>query len=278
MKGFSGFGAPKQRRLSVRFGYEARPSAWQSVKTNAHLVIAAVGTAALLSVAGVALWLAMPASERQAFAEPKHQSVDEITKTAEPTAAAAAKVSPAAVTKAAAVKAGKVARQATAQGAELSALATNDPRWTGDKGQDASPSQQTEAKAADQPAKLAFVEPGTQAAVAAAAKAIVADAPEDSAAANDDAAAGDEQDATTSAISAKPDQAAAPSEEASTKGTPGHIRRPVTMRAAPKKGGSPMTTLPAKTAVQVISCTKWCQIVYKGKTGWVYKTYLDRDS
>ena len=69
MKGPLGFGAPKHQRYSMQFGYDARPSFWQEVKSNSHLVIAAVGTAALLGVAGTALWLAMPAGDRQAFAQ-----------------------------------------------------------------------------------------------------------------------------------------------------------------------------------------------------------------
>ncbi|HMM63738.1 MAG TPA: SH3 domain-containing protein, partial [Mesorhizobium sp.] len=75
------------------------------------------------------------------------------------------------------------------------------------------------------------------------------------------------------------DEAAAATQAQGTeaKGTQGHIRRAVTLRAGPKKGAAPIGTLQAKTAVQVISCSKWCQVVYKGKTGWIYKTYLDRD-
>ena len=125
---------------------------------------------------------------------------------------------------------------------------------------------------------------GSAAAVAAAAKAIVADDPKGD---------GEIPDApTTNAIpTAKPRQAAAQPDDGTDdeaaaatqaqgtqgKGTPGHIRRAVTMRAAPKKGAAALGTLQAKTAVKVISCTKWCQIVVKGKTGWVYNTYLDRD-
>lgn len=44
----------------MQFGYDAQPSFWQGVSSNAHLIIAAVGTASLLCVAAVALWLAFP--------------------------------------------------------------------------------------------------------------------------------------------------------------------------------------------------------------------------
>ena len=47
MKGPLGFGGPKQHRISMQFGYNTKPSFWQQLQTNSHLVIAAVGTVAL---------------------------------------------------------------------------------------------------------------------------------------------------------------------------------------------------------------------------------------
>lgn len=47
----------------------------------------------------------------------------------------------------------------------------------------------------------------------------------------------------------------------------GQILRAVTMRAGPKKGATPIGTIPARTTVQVFSCNQWCQIVYEGKRG-----------
>lgn len=46
------------------------------------------------------------------------------------------------------------------------------------------------------------------------------------------------------------------------------------MRSGPKKGASAIVTVPAKASVQVMGCKKWCEIVYNGKHGWVYKTYV----
>ena len=54
----------------------------------------------------------------------------------------------------------------------------------------------------------------------------------------------------------------------------GRILRPVTMRSGPKKGASVITTVPAKASVQVVNCKQWCEIVYNGKHGWVYKSYV----
>ena len=54
----------------------------------------------------------------------------------------------------------------------------------------------------------------------------------------------------------------------------GRILRPVTMRSGPKKNAAAIGTVPARTSVQVMNCKQWCQIVYNGKTGWVYKSYI----
>ncbi|TIL75856.1 MAG: SH3 domain-containing protein, partial [Mesorhizobium sp.] len=54
------FGAPERRRFAMQFGYDMQPRFWRQIRSNLHLVIAAFGTAALLGVAAVALWLALP--------------------------------------------------------------------------------------------------------------------------------------------------------------------------------------------------------------------------
>jgi uncharacterized protein YraI len=46
------------------------------------------------------------------------------------------------------------------------------------------------------------------------------------------------------------------------------------MRSGPKKNAAAIGTVPARTSVQVMNCKQWCQIVYNGKTGWVYKSYI----
>ncbi|MEP9388970.1 SH3 domain-containing protein [Mesorhizobium sp. KR9-304] len=48
----------------------------------------------------------------------------------------------------------------------------------------------------------------------------------------------------------------------------------VNMRSSPKKGSGVLLVVPAGSAVNVLSCDGWCQIVYNGKKGWVYKNYL----
>lgn len=273
MKGLFGFGSPKQQRFSMQFGYAVRPSFWQELKANSHLVIAAVGTMALLGIAGTALWLAMPSGERPAFAEPKPQAdvakvkpltvepAQTVAATGSMTTDAASVVSSQAAPKADAV------RPAETAGADVAALPRNDPRWTGEG----------KPAAIDAKAVAADTGDGTQTAFAEEDGATDAQAAIKPSAADDEAAAEPHADpdpkAATAAIpAAKPEP---PAEEAGAAAN-GHILRAVTMRSGPKKGAAAIGTIPAKTAVQVISCKSWCEVVYKGRHGFIYKSFLKR--
>lgn len=290
MKEPFGFGAPEQRRFAMQFGYDTRPSFWQGLQSNSHLVIAAVGTAALLGVAAVALWLALPANERQAAAS-SEQTVPTVpvktTKVATiPVATTVAAMASPTLAQADR-KADKVSPAVAAKAVVVTALASDDPRWTGSGAKPAAsaaalpPAQANPAEAADKPvAVAAFAEPaaGTDAATELAKVA----APDNADASNaadgaqtaaipevqpgappqQPAAAGD----TGSQVKAKPQKAAAKSS--------GRILRPVTMRSGPKTSAAAIVTVPAKTSVQLVSCKQWCEIVYNGKHGWVYKSYI----
>lgn len=54
------------------------------------------------------------------------------------------------------------------------------------------------------------------------------------------------------------------------------ILRDVTMRASGSKNATPVGTIPAKATVELITCKSWCQVVYKGKRGWIYKGFVAR--
>lgn len=245
MKGLSSFGKPRRHRFSMQYGYNARRSWWHEVKAHAHLVIAAVGTVALLAVAAVALWLAMPAGERQAFAEAK---VDP-----QPVVAAPATEVPASDVTAQAnpqpeppVETASVAEQPEAPMTQTevpeldpqAAAAIAAPAVEGD--QETSPP--IEAGQEPPPQEMPLM-----AAIPTPRPAFLSEA-------------------------AKPDK---PS-EASDK-TSGHTLKAVTMRSGPKSGTSAIDTIPAKTAIEVISCEKWCEIVYEGKRGFVYKSFVQQD-
>lgn len=275
MKGLFGFGSPKQRRFAMQFGYAVRPSFWQELKANSHLVIAAVGTMALLGVAGTALWLAMPSGDRPAFAEPKPQVEAAAEAPAAEQAETVAANSKAVVTDGASVVSSQVApkadavRPSEAAEADIAALPRNDPRWTGG----GKPPPAIDAKAVavqtNDGAKTAFAEEDGAAKGAAAA----APSTEDDETAADSHSDPDPKAATAAIPAARPEP---PSEEAGAAAN-GHILRAVTIRSGPKKGAAAIGTIPAKTAVQVISCKSWCEVVYKGRHGFVYKSFVRRD-
>ncbi|RRI03054.1 SH3 domain-containing protein [Mesorhizobium tamadayense] len=288
------FGAPERRRFAVQFGYDMRPSFWQGLRSNAHLVIAAVGTAALLGVAAVALWLALPANERQAIAK-SEQTVPAIPVKTKKIAQAAASAVSVAAAPLAARKADAVSPVTATREAAIPALASNNPRWngTGDEpapaAAEASSTQAAEKPPTqnDKPAAAAFAESVSGNDASAALSEVAAPPPAAGQSANAKKPDDKMDGAQTAAIpDAKPqvpeDQPAATGDAAQDKPKPqkvsaganGRILRAVTMRTGPKKGAAAIITLPAKSSVQVMSCKKWCEIVYNGKHGWVYKSYV----
>lgn len=55
-------------------------------------------------------------------------------------------------------------------------------------------------------------------------------------------------------------------------------RRPVTMRAAPKKGAAAIGNLPAGQKVDLVVCHQWCEVIVEGKRGFIYKSFVDPSS
>ncbi|MGX5799679.1 SH3 domain-containing protein [Bradyrhizobium sp. Arg314] len=291
------FGMPERQRFTMQFGYNVRPSFWQKVQSNAHLVIAAIGTAALLGVAAVALWLSVPGSDRQVAAASAEQTVPTIpvkttkmktTKIAPAAAAITVAAAPQAARKADAVSPARAAREAS-----IPALASNSPRWTAsdsktppDQTKDQpAPSKQAAEPSAAQSTDTAFAETTAENDASDALSQVAAPADETPTAAKKP---GDKMDgAQTAAIpDAKPqgpdaepaatDSAAQPKPEPQkvSAAANGRILRAVTMRSGPKKGAAAIVTIPAKSPVQVMNCKQWCEIVYDGKHGWVYKSYV----
>ncbi|WP_287378792.1 SH3 domain-containing protein [Mesorhizobium sp.] len=273
------FGAPERRRFAMQFGYDMQPRFWRQIRSNLHLVIAAFGTAALLGVAAMALWLALPATERQAVASPEQivSSIPVKTTRIVPAAAAAARIEAA---QQAASKTDAISSAVVAAKAEIAALAPNDPRWTGSGpkttsgqkvgGQTAGGQMAGQAEKADKPSTAAaFADPAAKtkmaaliAKVAAPAKAATDAAPTAAISTPKPLPAATQKDGTQAKVEAKPASAA------------GSILRGVTMRTGPKNSAAAIVTIPAKTSVQVIGCKKWCQIVYNGKRGWIYKSFV----
>ncbi|MBZ9847957.1 SH3 domain-containing protein [Mesorhizobium sp. CA14] len=284
------FGAPERQRFTMQFGYNVRPSFWQKVQSNAHLVIAAVGTAALLGVAAVALWLCVPGTDRQVTAANAAQIVPTIpvktTKVAPAAAAVTVATAPQAARKGDAVTPTTAAREAN-----IPALASNNPRWTASDAKtppapaenQPAPSKQAADTAPAQLTDTAFAEADAENDAANALSQVAGSASETAAKKPGDKMDGAQTAAIPEANPQVPDpQPAAtdssaqpePKAQKASAAANGHVLRAVTMRSGPKKGAAAIITVPAKASVQVVNCKKWCEIVYNGKHGWVYKSYV----
>lgn len=252
----------------MQYGYAARPSLWHDIKSQSHLIIAALGTVALLGVAGGALWFAMPAGERQAFADPKPAETTDVAAVAKPAVAAAkpqsadvaampAKTAPAASSKTASAE---VAKPAVA----ASGIKAPNPIDEEAKSAVVAAARDAEPEQGDTDQELAYANPSGKTGAGKAAEKLAHPNPDE---------------AETAAIpTPKPKvpakQANADKAEADSDAKNGRILRGVTMRSGPKQGASAIGTIPAKTSVEVLSCNQWCQVIYKGKRGWIYKSFV----
>lgn len=282
------FGAPERQRYPVQFGYDMRPSFWQKIKSNSHLVIAAVGTAALLGVAAVGLWLALPASDSQADASPA-QTVPTFPVRTLKIAPAVAMAGVAAAPQAAR-KADAVSSKVVAAEVKMQELASDDPRWTESESKTASsPPTASSDQPATRPAQespkvsAAFAEPAAQTDATTLLSKVAAP---DNAATHDPTDGAQTIAASSTVRPPEPSPAdegdgsqaeTKPEKEVAAAGA-GRILRGVTMRSGPQNNAVAMTTIPAKAAVQLVSCKQWCQIVYNGRRGWVYKTFVKPDA
>jgi hypothetical protein len=48
----------------------------------------------------------------------------------------------------------------------------------------------------------------------------------------------------------------------------------VNMRASPRNGAAVIQVVPGKSTVEVIGCNYWCEVVYKGRRGFIYKGFV----
>jgi Bacterial SH3 domain len=49
----------------------------------------------------------------------------------------------------------------------------------------------------------------------------------------------------------------------------------VNMRAGPSNDQAVVMTIPAGSRVQVVKCRHWCEVIFAGQQGWVYKGFID---
>jgi hypothetical protein len=59
-----------------------------------------------------------------------------------------------------------------------------------------------------------------------------------------------------------------------TKARPTQATRAANMRSRPKSGSGIIMVVPQSATVQLVGCKVWCEIVYKGRRGYVYKDFL----
>jgi uncharacterized protein YraI len=52
------------------------------------------------------------------------------------------------------------------------------------------------------------------------------------------------------------------------------VSKGVNMRARPKSGSGILTTIPRSAVVQVVGCKSWCEVIYKGRRGYIYKSFI----
>ncbi len=243
-----GLGAANQPRSAMMF-MKAEPASWRENAPNRGLVCGVLAMTALMSVTAVSALFILPhmgqsaadqvQEAQQAEAAPAKEKITTIT--AEPTGRKERVVSAASSI---------IVSDAVAEEASDMPLAA-DPRWA-----------QVVKAGATQPLEAMPAIPGAE-------KVIAKDPTETAALALTDTKTDPAETAAVKAIEAETQPA-----EASQGGKEAIIKRSVNMRAKPQKGGAVLGVIPAKTSVELVSCTQWCEIVFNGKRGYVYKSYV----
>jgi hypothetical protein len=278
LKAWIGEGKSKPRRVSLDLHYNSRTSIWSEIAARSHLVVAAVGTVALLGTAGSAIWMVLPSGDRDdivAFAEAAPAKLAPVVRAQPQPAAAQRQAEPSTATPATTeaaqpqpaahdlgaprglspipVKAIKVAAQA-----DVEPLDPTDPRWVEAAGKQAAAmvaaiaeDEQAAKEAKSVEAVNAFADDGDEAADTASTSSI-----------------------PFAKMDAKPAEDGDPDQKVASAARASSAVRAVTMRTKPSSRGGAIGTVPAKASVEVVSCAKWCEIVYKGKRGFVYRSFL----
>lgn len=231
---------------------KAEPASWRENAPNRGLVCGVLAMTALMSVTAVSALFIVPHMGQhsantvqetlQAAAEPAKEKITTIA--GEPTGRKQR-----VATSRTSILVSDAAAEEVASDMPLAA----DPRWA-----------QVVAAAANRPLEAMPAIPGAE-------KVVAAD-PVDSAplALAETARPDPAETAAVNAIKAE----TKPADEAGKGGREAKIKRSVNMRASPQKGGQVLGVIPAKTAVELVSCTQWCEIVFNGKRGYVFKTYI----
>lgn len=255
-------GAANQPRSSMMFT-KTDQSSWRDNAPNRGLVCGVLAMTALMSVTAVSALFIVPhlgqhsansaqevrRAETQPAAEPAKDKITTIT--AEPTGRQ---------NRLASTSSSIIVSSAMAEEATDMPLAA-DPRWA-----------QVVAASANKPLEAIPAIPGAEKVIAK--DPIETDAlalvePDASATAAVQAIENETADAEMAPEAAP--AAAKPAQQVQAGGQI-TIKRSVNMRSKP--GGAVLEVIPAKASVEVVSCTKWCEIVFNGQRGFIYKSYV----
>lgn len=70
------------------------------------------------------------------------------------------------------------------------------------------------------------------------------------------------------------DEEASKAEEAEAKGREARVTKYVNLRSGPNDDSGVVAVVPAKASVSVLDCKAWCEVMFDGKKGWIYKRFL----
>lgn len=265
-----------------------------------RLLLSATGMAALAGLGALAALFTAP------FADPPATAAD-IRAAAVPAAQAAENISPEAVApQPSVVRAQRDARalpnatasNRVAQAAstpvgpspDFEALEANDPRWAKTVTPDQGPSPAAGAQAgaaptpdpagpADQAANALL--PGGSGTTASMSPAVTIQ--QDPAVPVTPEVMDDTRTAAISpdepAAEAKPEPKKAPAGAAATGAAPTStavVTTPVKMRARAANGAAVVAVIPDNASVGVVACQAWCEVVYKGRRGFIYKGFVGK--
>ena len=231
-------------------------------------VRASVASASAASVPPIKLAEATPAAQ----APTESQSTNPVVPEAKPADAAVASADPVPPAAPAAMPqpsesaegSMQAGHDSPAEDEDVAALEAGDPRWA--QGAAPAPSIETlrdqdggEAQAFDNDA----IESGE--ATAAVGRAVM-----------DDEADDGQDPAETAAIAPPPRQKEPAKVAAGGRSTV--LNTDSNMRSSPNKTARVIGTVPARAVVQLVGCKSWCEIIYKGKRGFVYSGFVDKGS
>jgi hypothetical protein len=98
------------------------------------------------------------------------------------------------------------------------------------------------------------------------------------------AATGDPVPSAPQSFAGEPAASGETAEQAGQSGGPGTMpddsartTSDVNMRAGPENDAAVITVVPAGSAVGVVSCDIWCEVVFEDRQGWVYRDFIRRD-